>query len=82
VFYVDVAKVDRDVVYVASASDACCKRLFKMFHLFFRCMFCKRFYLDVAYVLHILQEYVPMISIVSILCCIKCFYVASCKCFI
>jgi hypothetical protein len=40
------------------------------------------FYLDVAYVLHILQEYVPMISVVSVLCCIKCFYVASCKCFI
>jgi hypothetical protein len=34
VFHVDVAKIDRDVVYVASVSEACCKHLFKMFHLF------------------------------------------------
>jgi hypothetical protein len=32
--YMDVAKVDRDVVYVASVSEAFCKRLFKMFHQF------------------------------------------------
>jgi hypothetical protein len=47
----DVAKVDRDVAYVASVSEACCKRLFKMFHLFSD-VCCKRFYLDVAYVSH------------------------------
>jgi hypothetical protein len=35
VFYVDVAKVDRHVAYVAMAIHVCCKRLFKMFHLFF-----------------------------------------------
>jgi hypothetical protein len=34
VFHMNVAKVDWDVVYVASVSEACCKRLFKMFHLF------------------------------------------------
>ena len=34
VFYADVAKVDRDVAYVASVLEACCKSLFKMFHLF------------------------------------------------
>jgi hypothetical protein len=44
----------------------------------------KRFYLDVAYVSHMLQEYVPMVSVVSVLCCSKCYHVAccNCKCFI
>jgi hypothetical protein len=55
-FYVDVAKVDRDVAYVVSISEARCKRLFKMFHLFLSV-----FYLDIAYVSHMLQEYVPMV---------------------
>ena len=53
--HLDVAKVDQDVAYfayVASVSDKCCKRLFKMFHLF-RTYVCKRFDLDDAYVSHI-----------------------------
>jgi hypothetical protein len=33
-FHMNVAEVDRDVAYSASVSEACCKRLFKMFHLF------------------------------------------------
>jgi hypothetical protein len=33
-FYMDVANVDQDVAYVKSVSEACCKRLFKMFHMF------------------------------------------------
>ena len=34
-FFMDVTKVDgADVAYVASVSEACCKNLFKMFHLF------------------------------------------------
>ena len=37
------------VAYVAIVSEACCKRLFKMFHLF-PDVCCKRFDLDVAYV--------------------------------
>jgi energy-converting hydrogenase Eha subunit C len=45
VFYMDIAKVDRDVAYVASVSEACCKRLFKMFHLV-----ASFFYLDIAHV--------------------------------
>jgi hypothetical protein len=57
-----------DVVYVASILESCCKRLFKMFHLFLSV-----FYLDVAYASHMLQEYVPMVSVVSVLCCSKCF---------
>ena len=33
------------------------------------------FYLDVAYVFtHMLQQYVPNVSVVSILCCNKCFF--------
>jgi hypothetical protein len=35
VFRIDVAKVDRDIAYVAMAIHICCKRLFQMFHLFF-----------------------------------------------
>jgi energy-converting hydrogenase Eha subunit C len=47
------------VVYVASILEACCKRLFKMFHLF-RDVCCKHFDLDVAYAfIHMLQQYVP-----------------------
>ena len=33
-FRVDIAKVDRDAAYVASVLGVCCKRLFKIFHLF------------------------------------------------
>jgi hypothetical protein len=45
VFYIDVVKVDRDVskvdpdvAYVAMVVYICCKRMFPMFHLFFRYM--------------------------------------------
>ena len=34
VFHMDVATVDRDIAYVSSASEVCCKYLLKMFHLF------------------------------------------------
>jgi hypothetical protein len=34
VFHIDVEKVDRDIAYTASVSNAYCKRLFKVFHLF------------------------------------------------
>ena len=36
VFYIDIAKVDRDVAYVAMVIHVCYKRLFQKFHLFFR----------------------------------------------
>ena len=63
-FHEDVAKIDRDVSYVAVVVHVCCKRLFQMFHLFFKrtlqvclsgCCICftymlQVFYLDVAYV--------------------------------
>jgi hypothetical protein len=60
-----------------SGSCICCKCSFKMFYLFLSI-----FYLDVAYVSHMLQDYVPIISVTLVLCCNKCFHVASCKCFI
>ena len=65
-FRIDVAKVDRDIAYVAMTIHVCCKRLFQMFYLFFQMyvasvfiwmlrMFhtyvCKCFCQNVAYVL-------------------------------
>jgi hypothetical protein len=34
VFYMDIAKVDKDVAYVAMAIYVCFKCMFQMFHLF------------------------------------------------
>jgi hypothetical protein len=39
VFHIDVAKVDRDVAHISMAIHICCKRMFQIFHLFFKCMF-------------------------------------------
>jgi hypothetical protein len=53
VFHMDVAKVDQNVAYVAKCFlEACCKRLFKIFHLF-QMYVASVFYLDVVYVSHI-----------------------------
>jgi hypothetical protein len=52
---VDFRKVDWDVIYVASVLEACCKRLFKMFHLF-QTYVASVFYLDAAYVSHLCCE--------------------------
>ena len=52
VFHMDIAKVDRDVAYVASVSEACCKCLFKMFYLF-QTYVASAFYLHVAHVSHL-----------------------------
>jgi energy-converting hydrogenase Eha subunit C len=52
VFHMVVAKVYRDVAYVASVSEECCKHLFKMFHLF-QTFVASIFYLDIAHVSHI-----------------------------
>jgi hypothetical protein len=57
VFYIDVAKVDRDVVYVAMVVHVCYKLLFSIFHLFFLDVCCKCFYLDVPYISHICYKY-------------------------
>jgi hypothetical protein len=61
VFHMDVAKVDRDLAYVASVSEACCKHLFKVFHLF------QMYAADVLiWMLHRFQQYVARV-------CSKCF---------
>jgi hypothetical protein len=36
VLHMDIGKVDRDVAHIAIAIHVCCKRLFKVYHLFFR----------------------------------------------
>ena len=58
-FRMDVAKVDRDVPYVASALEACCKCFRDILRAFVQNVSsvsdvcCMRFYLDVAYVSHL-----------------------------
>jgi hypothetical protein len=49
----DVAKVDRNVAYVAIVVHICCKLLFLMFHLFFPDVCYNCVYLHVAFVSHI-----------------------------
>ena len=51
-FHMDIAKVDRDVAYVESVSEACYKYLLKMFHRF-RTYVASVLYLDVTHVSHI-----------------------------
>ena len=54
----------------------------QIFYLF-QTFVCKHFWFDCCICFtHLLQEYVPNVSSVSVLCCSKCFLVASCKCFI
>jgi hypothetical protein len=72
------------VVYVAGVSEAYCKRLFKMFHLFTDV--CCNLFLSGCCICftHMLQQYVSNVLVVSVLCCSKWFRVASCKsgCFV
>jgi hypothetical protein len=91
VFHMAVAKIDRDVAYIAKCSrgvflEACCKHLFKMFHLFQKYVV-SVFYLNVVYVsqiccksvfemFHLFQSYVAisvfLLQVASVLsrCCI------------
>jgi hypothetical protein len=54
VFYMDVAKVDRDVAYVAMVVHVCYKLLFPMFYLFFQTYVAGAF----IYMLHMFHTYV------------------------
>jgi hypothetical protein len=47
-FHMDVAKVDRDITYIAMVVHVRCKHMSPMFHLFFSNTYCKCIYLDVA----------------------------------
>jgi hypothetical protein len=53
VFHADVAKVDRNVTYVAMIVHVCCRCLFPMFHLFFQTYVASVFIWMSGYVLHI-----------------------------
>ena len=66
VFYVDVAKVDRDVVYVAMIVHVCCKLLFPKFHQFFQTRVASVF----IWMLHMFHTYVASVLFG---CCV-CFY--------
>jgi hypothetical protein len=82
--------VHMDVTYVAIVVQVCCKRLFPMFHLFFRrtlqiylCACCIYFthmllvfYLDVAYGCNGFQAFLGVFASISYACS-KCLYVAS-----
>jgi hypothetical protein len=81
-FDADVAKVDRDIAYVASVSQACCKHLFKMFHLFQTYVASVSIWMLYMFHTYMSQEYVRNVSTVSALYCKKCFHVVRCKCFI
>jgi hypothetical protein len=50
VFQIGVAKVDRNVAYVAMVVHVCCKCMLAMFHLCFRTYVASVCYLDVVYV--------------------------------
>jgi hypothetical protein len=81
-FHLDVAKVDRGMLHmlqVFQMNDAIvCSKCFICFQTYVAIIF----YLDVAYVSHICCNYMLQnISAVLVLCCIKWFHVASCKCY-
>jgi hypothetical protein len=72
VFQMDVAKVDRDVAYVAMVVHVCCKGLLPMFHQCFSSACCKCVYLDIAYVSHICcMCFIWMLHMVAMV--FKCF---------
>ena len=79
VFYMDVSKMDRDVAHVTMVAHVCCKRLFKMFHLFFQTYVVSVF----IWMLHMFYTYV--VSVLSACCvCLQWFssvFRCFCKCF-
>ena len=86
VFHMNVAKIDRDVVYVAMVVHVCYKLLFPTFHLFFRhilqvclsrCCICFTYMLQVFYrccvcVYNGFQVFLDTFASVSDIC-FKCF---------
>jgi hypothetical protein len=80
-FYVDVAKVDRDVAYVTMAIHVCCKCLFQLFQLFQTdvarvlsgCYICFTLMFFDNNVSHLCCDcFIPMLHMFSHICC-KCF---------
>jgi hypothetical protein len=74
-FLMDVAKVDRGILHMLQVFQkhvAICSKYFICFQTYVTIVF----YLDVAYIFtHMLQHYVPNVSVVSVICCGKCFFV-------
>jgi hypothetical protein len=74
-FLIDVAKVDQGMLHMLQMFQkhvaSVCSKCFICFQIYVAIVF----YLDVAYVFtHMLQQYVPNVSAVSVLCCNKCFF--------
>ena len=83
-FHKDVAEIDSYVAHVLMVVHVCCKRLFQMFYLFFKCMLqvclsrccicfthmLQVFYLHVAYVCNGFQVFLQVFQtyVLSILC--------------
>jgi hypothetical protein len=81
VFRMDVAKVDRDVACVASVLKECCKFVQNASSVLNVC--CKHFLSGCCTCFTpMLQDYDRNVSVVSVLCCNKCFHVTICKYFI
>jgi hypothetical protein len=57
VFYVDVAKLDRDIAYVAMVVHVCCNLLFLIFDLFFQTYVASVF----IWMLHMFHTYIASI---------------------
>jgi hypothetical protein len=72
VFHMDVAKIDRNVVYVAMAIHVCCKRLFQIFHMFFRRMLQVCLFVCCICFIHMLRVFYPDVAYVLYICC-ECF---------
>ena len=63
-FHANVAKVDRDVTYVAMVVNVCCKLLFPMFHLLFQTYVARVF----IWILHMFHKYVVSVLFGCRLC--------------
>jgi len=73
VFHGNIAKVDRDVAYIAMIVHICCKCLFPMFDLFFSDVCFKCVYLDVLYVSHICFTHMLQIFFLDVAYVRNCF---------
>ena len=79
-FYMDIAKVDRNVAYVAMVVHVCCMLLFSMFNLFFQTYVANVF----IWILHMFQTYVASVFIWMLRMFyndFSCVFGCFCKCF-
>jgi hypothetical protein len=66
------------VTYITSVAEACCKHLFKIFHLLQIYVANVLIWMLLMFHTHVAIVY-SKYFIFSVFCCSKCFYVASCK---